>query len=384
MRIALFTDTYLPHVNGVARTLARLTRHAIDRGHDVAVVTPQTDKDASDDATMLLQVPSVRLPFYPELRLAGRMNRFAMQRLRSFAPDIVHVATEFTIGWAGVGFAAERMTPLVSSFHTDFPAYLSSYGMSGLEPLAWRYLRAFHERARVNFCPSAFTLEQLRSAGFRGDLRVWSRGVNDALFHPDKRSIPMRLRLGGEAPVLMLYVGRLAGEKRIDLLLQAFARLRFDHGARAHLAIVGEGPDERRLRALAGDGVSFHGYMHGEQLAEAYASADVFAFPSDTETFGNVVLEAAASGLCIVAANRGGVTQTVTAGQSGLLFEAGSVDSLYAALNRTITEPAERRRLARHAREHATRQSWASILDAVLETYAELAERPKTVVSFAS
>src|SRR5262245_46322809 len=146
MRVALFTDTYSPQINGVARTLARLSRHLSERGHSVALVTPRIERDDPPDevAALHIQLPGWRLPFYPELRLARMLDGNSAARLSAFAPDLVHVATEFTLGWSGLQWAQQHDVPVVSSFHTDFPAYVGAYGAASLEAFTWRYLKGFH------------------------------------------------------------------------------------------------------------------------------------------------------------------------------------------------------------------------------------------------
>jgi glycosyltransferase involved in cell wall biosynthesis len=373
MRIALFTDTYSPQVNGVARTLARLAGHLSERGHAVALITPaDTRSDASDAfSTLHMRLPGIRLPFYPELRLVRPLNASESSRLRAFAPHIVHVATEFTLGWSGVQWAQQHDVPLVSSFHTDFAAYLTAYGGPGLEAVAWRFLRGFHARARVTFCPSQSTLQQLRTHGFAGDLRIWTRGVDADRFNPEHASHALRRQLASDARPLILCVSRVAPEKRLELLLAAHQQLRADFPAAA-LVVVGSGPALPRLREQAGPGVHFAGSLAGAELAAAYASADLFAFPSDTETFGNVVLEAAASGLPLIAADRGGVTDTVIHGWTGLCFSAGNANSLADCMRRLLQDEQLRRTLARNARAHALTRRWDHILDGVSETYREV------------
>jgi glycosyltransferase involved in cell wall biosynthesis len=344
MRIALFTDTYLPQVNGVSRTLGRLVTHAIGRGHEVAVISPRLP-DYDDHASLKIDLPGLPAPFYPQLRLALPLDPWNARRVRAFEPDLVHVATEFTVGWSGTTFAADNDLPLVTSFHTDFPAYLAGYGLAGLEAAAWRLLASFHQRAGLTFCPSTATLAQLREAGFHDRLRIWARGVDATRFDPARRSHEVRRRWAPDADVILLFVGRLAPEKRTGLLLEAFRELQDRSGPRLGLLVVGDGPDRDALEAQAVPGVVFTGFRTGAELADLYAAADLFAFPSDTETFGNVVLEAMASGLPVVTADQGGVVDSVTPGVTGALFPAGDRRALTRELERLIADPEARRRM---------------------------------------
>jgi len=377
MRIALFTDTYLPQVNGVSRTLARLVRSAERRGHTVALVTPRFTEETDSPAKLHLGLPGLPVPFYPELRLCLPLPGAVRRGLDSFAPDLVHVATEFTVGMAGVQWAAEAEAPLVTSFHTDFPAYLSGYGFAGLENLAWQYLRRFHRKARRTFCPSRATLEQLRGQDFHPRLSVWTRGVDGDRFHPSLRSEEVRRRIAPDADRILVYVGRLAPEKRLDLLLEAFGRIRAAEREagrrRTGLVIVGDGPDSERLREEAGPGVHFTGYLSGRELAEAYAAGDVFAFPSDTETFGNVVLEAMASGVPVVAPARGGVLDTVVPGETGLLCPPGDPAAFAETCRELLEDGERRRRLAEGSRSAAESRSWKAIFDRLFEEYGQVA-----------
>jgi glycosyltransferase involved in cell wall biosynthesis len=381
MRIALFTDTYAPQVNGVTKTLGRLVDHATERGHEVALVTPRINREAARGASLHLQLASLTVPLYPELQLARPLGPWGGRQLRAFSPDVVHVATEFTVGWSGVRWALDQQVPLVTSFHTDFPAYLAGYGLGRLEKPAWRYLRTFHARSSRTFCPSRATLRQLRDNGFDHSLSVWSRGVNAGMFHPNRRSLETRAALAGDAQSLLVYVGRLAPEKRVDVLLEAFRGLRCERGVDVALAIVGDGPARAELEQLATEGVTFTGFLRGDALASAYASADVFAFPSDTETFGNVVLEAMASGLPVVAPSRGGVTDLVEHERTGLLVEPRDPHDFARAVHRLLGDRALRGRMARRARAISEGRSWGSIFDRLFEEYREASDVGPTAES---
>jgi glycosyltransferase involved in cell wall biosynthesis len=375
VRIALFTDTYPDDVNGVARTLARLVDHALERGHEVALVTTRVSEAPARGVSMHRQMPGIPVPMYPELQLARGIDRRGRARLHAFRPDVVHVATESTVGFSGRRWALRHGVPLVTSFHTNFPAYLHDYRMGALEPLLWRYLRWFHDRSLATFCPSRDTLETLRARGFHPRLRVWSRGVDTELFSPERRSEAVRNDIAPGADRILVYVGRLAAEKRVDFLMEAFGRIRERYGPGVALVFVGDGPAGERLRRSAPEGVHFTGYRTGVPLAEAFAAGDLFAFASDTETFGNVVLEALSSGVPAVVVDKGGVRETVHAGRTGVRVPVGNVDAFADACVTLLQDDAARAALSGGARAEAVSRSWDEILDGLLREYGAAIER---------
>jgi phosphatidylinositol alpha 1,6-mannosyltransferase len=356
-------------VNGVAKTLGTLVRHAAARGHEVALVTTRVSDGSDPVASEHRQLPGIPVPMYPELQLARGLDREGRRMLAGFRPDLVHVATESTVGFSGRRWALESRTPLVTSFHTNFPAYLPDYHMGPLEPLVWRYLRWFHSRSSTTFCPSRDTLEDLGAHGFHPRLRVWGRGVDTELFSPARRSGEVRERIAPGADRILVYVGRLALEKRVDVLLDAFRRVRAALGDGAALVFVGDGPAGDRLRATAGPGVHFTGFMSGVPLAEVFAAADLFVFASDTETFGNVVLEAIASGLPAVVVDKGGVRESAIPGRTGMRVPPGDADAFARACIELLRDEDLRARLAAGARAEALTRRWDEILDGVLAEY---------------
>ena len=375
MRVALFTDTYWPQVNGVARTLERLVDHIAVRGGRVALISPRIGRRRARAPEIHIRLPGVRVPFYPELRMARPLVRRELAALEHFAPDIVHLATEFTVGWSGLRWAARHHVPVVSSFHTDFPAYLHGYGLGLLARPLWAYLRAFHAGSSVTLCPTTVTRGQLLERGFHDRLRIWPRGVDSERFHPRLRSDEFRERVAPGGGTILIYVGRLAPEKRLELLLDAFARARRRSRSRLQLVLVGDGPQARTLRQRRIDGVRFTGYLRGEALSEAYASADLFVFPSDTETFGNAVLEAMASGVAPIVVDRGGVVELVEDGRTGRVVPAGDAEALATAIVELAADGDRRRRLAVAARPAALERDWERILDDVLDEYRRVAGR---------
>jgi glycosyltransferase involved in cell wall biosynthesis len=374
MRIALFTDTCLPTLNGVARALGLLIEHAATAGHEVALVSPQVSAEPHPGTSLHLQLPSITVPFYRELQaarpwLAGPERR----ALQDFDPELVHVATEAFVGSAGHRWARAQGVPLVTSYCTNFPDYLSSYGLGWAEGWCWRHLRDFHDQARITFCPSDATLKDLQLRGFHRRMRLWSRGVDAQLFKPERRSERLRHEIAPGADLVLMYVGRIAPEKRVDLLLDSFPRIRAraaGMGRRVALVLVGDGPALDPLKKQAGPDVHFTGYQRGEDLARHYASADLFVFPSDTETFGQVVTEALASGVPVVAPARGGVMDTVIPDETGRLFEPGDANDLIEQVLVLIGDDLLRRRLGQQARSAAERRSWAAIFAQLFDDYA--------------
>lgn len=371
MKIALITDTYADDVNGVARTLARLVEHAAERGHEVALVTTRVSPDSAEHTVVHCQRPGIPVPMYPELQLAAGIGREGRRTLEAFGPDLVHVATESTVGLSGRRWALRNQVPLVTSFHTNFPAYLHDYRLGFVEPVLWKYLRWFHGRALLTFCPSSDTREMLRIRNFHDRIRVWSRGVETELYSPARRSDATREHIAPGADRILVYVGRLAPEKRVDVLLEAFIRMRDSVGPGTALVFVGDGPSGDSLRARAPDGVHFTGYLTGVPLAEAYAAGDVFVFASDTETFGNVVLEALSSGLPAIVVDKGGVRETVHPGRTGVRVPVGDVDAFARACVELLQDEPRRQRLGDGARAEALSRRWDVILDGLLDGYRE-------------
>jgi glycosyltransferase involved in cell wall biosynthesis len=307
-------------------------------------------------------------PLYPELRLAP--PRASLRNtIREFNPDLLHVADPAFLGIAGLYYAGGNeggalRLPLVVSYHTDLPAYLRYYKLGFLEPHIWRIMRVRHNRATVNLCTSHAMADQLNSHGIRR-VALWPGGVDTARFCPGRRSSAMRERLtaGNPDSPLLLYVGRLSPEKNLETLKPMLQAL---PGAR--LALVGDGPHHKALQHhFTGMPVVMAGFLRGIELAEAFASADVFVMPSRTETLGLVVLEAMSSGLPVVGARAGGIPEMIEDGVSGCLYdeESGAV----ALIQSFIGSPERRAKVGAAARIHAARQSWSHATTILLEHY---------------
>jgi glycosyltransferase involved in cell wall biosynthesis len=367
-RLALFTDTWVPQVNGVARTLDRLVAECHRRGVETLVITPD-DADANRDTTGVERWPARPFWAYPQLHMASPSAARARERLAAFRPTLVHAATPFGIGLSGRQAARALDIPLVTSYHTHFSAYLEHYRLQALDAISWPFLRWFHNGGRRTFVPTRDAARQVEANGFRG-VRVWGRGIDADRFSPVHRSDALRARLGCTRDTcLVAYVGRLAPEKGIDTAMAAMRPLLADAPERVHFALVGDGPAEERLRASAPLGTTFVGRLEGAALAEFYASADVFLFPSTTETFGNVVLEAMASGVAVVSHQDGPTAEFAHVG-TALPVDVRSAPAITQAVRTLMDDAVTRRCLAAAGRQEALRRGWSCIWDDLFGAYA--------------
>jgi glycosyltransferase involved in cell wall biosynthesis len=320
LRVAVVTETYPPEVNGVAMTMGRMVGGLQSRNHQVQLIRPRqhaADAAVTDGSLEEVLRPGVPIPKYDSLRL-GLPARTGLTRLwQRRRPDVVHVATEGPLGWSAVAAAHRLGIPVASDFHTNFHSYSRHYGVGWLRRPIEAYLRRFHNRAGVTLVPTEQMRRELSAIGFR-NVEVVARGVDTALFHPRRRDAALRAAWGvPPGGGVVMVVGRLAAEKNLGLAVSAFARMRErDPGLR--LVLVGDGPEHAALRRRCPDAV-LAGMRTGEDLARHYASADVFLFPSLTETFGNVTLEAMASGLAVLAFDYAAAREHVRDGDNGLL-----------------------------------------------------------------
>ena len=356
MRIALFTETFLPKVDGIVTRLRHTVEHLQRNGDQVLVICPDGGMTEYKGAK-IYGISGFPLPLYPELTLA--LPRPAIgEVLEKFNPDIIHVVNPAVLGLAGIIHSKIHNIPLVASYHTHLPQYLQHYGLGMLEGLLWELLKAGHNQAALNLCTSTAMVKELTSHGIeRVDL--WQRGVDTELFHPSLVSEQMRQKLSQnnlEAP-LLLYVGRLSAEKEIERIKPILEGI-----PEARLALVGDGPHREFLeKHFQGTNTYFVGYLTGTDLASAFASADAFVFPSRTETLGLVLLEAMAAGCPVVAARSGGIPDIVTDGVNGYLFEPKSDDAgAIAATLRLLSEKQEREVIRQNAHQEAERWGWGA------------------------
>lgn len=371
MRVAVFTETFLPKIDGIVTVVCLLLDHLNKRGIETVVVAPKMGIDRYND-TEVIGVPGVTFPLYPELRV-GPPTLSTYQQLKAFNPDVAHFIHPVLIGIPGMLMAKRLNIPTVASFHLDYARIVRHYNIGFIEPVTDVLTKVVFNAADTTLAPSRLIQQEMRRIGIR-DVGLWKRGVDAEKFNPKYADADMRHALSGGHPddVILLYVGRLGNEKKIDQLKAVLEQV---PGTR--LALVGDGPARETLREhFAGTPTTFMGYLKGEELARAYASADVFVFPSAMETFGLVVVEAMAAGLPVVASRVGGVRDVVTEGETGYTFAVGDVAALVDGVRRTVTDRARIKAMGRAARAFAETQSWDAMMDEVIDLYARLVGIP--------
>lgn len=364
MKIALFTETFLPKIDGIVTRLCHTIKHLQRQGDQVLIFSPQGGLTEYEGAK-IYGVDGFPLPLYPELKLAIP-SMMVGTTIEKFQPDIIHVVNPAVLGLGGVYYAKKLKIPLLASYHTHLPKYLEHYGLGLLEGLLWELLKGVHNQADLNLCTSTAMVEELRVHGIER-LDLWQRGVDTELFDPSLASRQMRERLSQGHPDchLLLYVGRLGAEKEIERIKPILEAL-----PNSRLALVGDGPNRQNLEQLFADTpTNFVGYLRGKDLASAYASADAFIFPSRTETLGLVLLEAMAAGTPVIAARSGGIPDIVTDGINGYLFNPTDENGAIAATLNLFADPAGRQLLRENARQEAEKWGWAAATQQLRQYY---------------
>jgi glycosyltransferase involved in cell wall biosynthesis len=356
MRVAIFTETFLPKIDGIVTRLRHTVEHLQRNGDEVLLFCPEGGIKEYKGAK-IQGVSALPLPLYPELKLA--VPRPTLRRhLEKFQPDLIHVINPAVLGLGGIYYAKALNIPLVASYHTHLPQYLQHYGIGALEGLLWELLKLAHNQAQLNLCTSTAMVKELSTHGIE-NVDLWQKGVDTEMFQPHLKNRALRERLSQGDPdnPLLIYVGRVSAEKQIEDIKPILEAI-----PNANLAIVGNGPHRASLEEyFAGTRTYFAGYLEGLELASAYACADAFVFPSQSETLGLVLLEAMAAGCPVVAVDSGGIPDIVTDGVNGYLFSPNNSLSAIAACQKILNlSESQREQLKIQAREEAQRWSWAA------------------------
>lgn len=374
MKVALVAESFLPHSNGVTNSLLRVIEHLATRGDEAMVIAPESKRSegpARYGIASITRVPSMGWPGYRDVRvnLSG-VGKIA-DILEEFGPDVVHLASPFTLGWTAVRAANDLGLPTVAIYQTEIPSYAAKYHAGWGEPLLWNRVRNIHDAATMTLVPSTYAYSQLDKLGVQR-MRLWPRGVDAARFDPAKRSAELRSEWSPNGEVVVGYVGRLAPEKRVEDL----ARLAEVDGI--SVVIVGEGPAHGMLADALPD-AHFTGFLSGDALARAVASFDLFVHCGELETFCQTIQEAMASGVPVVAPRRGGPIDLVSEDETGYLYTPGELDEMVGHVRAIVGDEKLRARLAKAARLAVEERTWDKICDALIGHYEDAIRENETL-----
>jgi len=372
-KVAIFTGNYNHIRDGVSLTLNRLVDFLQRKSVDTLVFGPTKKPPAFKHNGTLISVPSISMPGRPEYRISVAFSKKAKKKLKEFDPELIHIATPDLLGYIALRWALKNKKPVVASYHTHFSSYLKYYKLSLLEPLMWKYLQWFYSKCSMVFVPSRSMAEILEVNHVKSDLRIWARGIESNKFSPAYRSEKWRDEKGFKRDeIVITFISRLVWEKNLRLFAEVINKLRLKYSHVKPL-IVGEGPAFEEMKEMIPAAV-FTGFLNGEELARAYACSDLFFFPSETETFGNVTLEAMASGLPCVVANATGSKSLVEHGVNGYLAEADKPDDFYNYIEKLVIDSELRKKMAASSLNKAGNYSWEVINSSLLGCYTEVLE----------
>ncbi len=371
LRIALFSGAYNHIADGVSLTLNRLVDFLGHKGAEVRVYAPTIPHPALQHAGTLVPVRSIQAPGRPDYRISLGLSGAAREDLTSFRPNLFHIATPDFLGLAALRRAARSGTAVVASYHTHFASYLDYYRLGALEAPTWKYLKWFYDQCAHVYVPTPSMLSVLKHHSVTSDLRLWPRGVESDHFNPARRSLEWRRSRGiSDDEVVVAFVSRLVTEKGLDVVANVAKGLSAS-GIGHRMLIVGDGPERESLGRSIPEAI-FEGHLRGDALAVAYASSDVFLFPSETETFGNVTLEAMSSGLPAVVANATGSNALVTHDVTGFLAQPRNSSGFLEHVTSLVRDPNLRIRMGNAARTSAEDYEWSRVLGQIAGYYEEL------------
>lgn len=371
LKVAIFTGNYNHIRDGVSLTLNRLVTFLLENGVQVLIFGPTVKNPAIDHAGEFIAVPSISIPGRPEYRISRSFPASARKMADEFDPDIVHIATPDLLGYKALKWAEKKGKPVVSSYHTHFASYLKYYKLGVFEPLLWKYLIWFYEKCRHVYVPSKSMADLICEREINTDFRIWARGIEEENFGPQFRDEKWREECGFEPDdIVISFVSRLVWEKNLKLFADVVNRLSQSY-QNVKALIVGDGPAFQEMRELMPH-AHFTGFQAGSELAKCYASGDIFFFPSDTETFGNVTLEAMASGLPAIVADATGSRSLVDHGENGYVIPVERTDNFYKLIENLIVDQDLRKRMSENAVKKAGEYRWDTVNGHLLGYYQEI------------
>lgn len=369
MKIAIFTDTFLPEINGVTKTLSKMKNYLDTTNIEYKFFIPGKENEKKDN---IVSFSSFNFFLYPERKIAIPRYREIRTNLDEFKPDLIFIVTPFAIGLTGFRYAKEKGIPVVSNYSTDFPRYLKHYKLEILENAVWSFFRWFHSFSYINLCPSIATKTDMERHGIT-NVELWGRGIETSEFSPKQRSEDLRKKYCDEDEKVLLYVGRVAPEKELEVLMDAVKILN-KKNLKFKLLVIGDGPSKQEFENQNIENVVFVGYKTGEELKTYYASADIFAFPSSSETYGNVVLEAMASGLPVVAPFAGGVQENLIDMENGMAFDVGDSEDMAEKIESLLKDEELIARFSKKARNHTLTKNWNEIYTNLFSRFNQVVE----------
>lgn len=377
LRVALFTGNYNHIRDGVSLTLNRLVSFLESQGIPVLVFGPTVKNPALKHCGEFVPTPSISMLVKgrSEYRITTTFPDYARERLEKFKPTIIHLATPDSLGLSAMKWAQANKVQVVSSYHTHFTSYFKYYKLDMIEFLAWRYLNWFYKQSAHVYVPSQSMIEELLREGIEADMKIWARGVDTELFNPNKRDMDWRRSVGfNDDEIVVTFVSRLVWEKELGTFVESVKRVQ-QKNKKVRALIVGDGPVRSEVEEMLPQ-AHFAGFVKGEDLARAYASSDVFNFPSHTETFGNVTLEAMASGLPCLVADAIGSKSLVEDGKNGFWAEQESVKDFTLKLEQMVSDPVLLKEMGEHSRKRALSFEWSAINSNLVNNYKKALEMP--------
>ena len=370
MKIALYSGTYVKDKDGAVKSISQLVSSFRNHGHQVTVWSPDVSLQDNHNGLTVHTVPAIPIPQYPDYKL-GFFSTDTKRQLDAFSPDIVHISTPDFVGRKFLLYAKEKSLPLASAFHTDFPSYLKYYRLKFAERPFWKYLTWFYNCCDVVFAPNECVRRKLEDENIR-NVAIWSRGVDKELFDPSRRSEKLRSAWNAAGKTVFVFAGRFVLYKDIEVVIKVYERfMEAGYADKVKFVLIGSGPKESEMKQRMPDAI-FPGYLTGVELSETYASGDIFLFPSITEAFCNVALEALASGLPVVVSDQGGCRDIVERSGGGLLARSGDVDDFFSKCLELFGNSLRCRELKARGLAFAETKSWSSINSVVLDRYQKM------------